>query len=80
MADFVPCDRLLQNAYYSNGVKYETGDMSYIQNAVCHSFCRCSTGSHITIVAHSRSVQIALDAAKQLEAEGVDCEVGLLAI
>jgi len=29
-------------------------------------------------VAHSRSVQIALDAAKQLEAEGVDCEVGLL--
>jgi len=30
-------------------------------------------------VAHSRSVQIALDAAKQLEAEGVDCEVGLLA-
>ncbi|XP_020627005.1 pyruvate dehydrogenase E1 component subunit beta, mitochondrial-like [Orbicella faveolata] len=32
-------------------------------------------GSHITIVAHSRSVQIALDAAKQLEAEGVDCEV-----
>lgn len=34
-------------------------------------------GSHITIVAHSRSVQIALDAAKQLEGEGVDCEVGL---
>jgi len=32
-------------------------------------------GNHITIVAHSRSVQIALDAAKQLEAEGVDCEV-----
>jgi len=27
-------------------------------------------------VAHSRSVQIALDAAKQLEGEGIDCEVG----
>ena len=37
----------------------------------------CALGSHITIVAHSRSVQIALDAAKQLEGEGVDCEVGL---
>ena len=28
-------------------------------------------------MAHSRSVQIALDAAKQLEGEGIDCEVGL---
>ena len=28
-------------------------------------------------MAHSRSVQIALDAAKQLEGEGVDCEVCL---
>lgn len=32
-------------------------------------------GNHITLVAHSRSVQIALDAAKELEGEGVDCEV-----
>ncbi|XP_074612734.1 pyruvate dehydrogenase E1 component subunit beta, mitochondrial-like [Acropora palmata] len=32
-------------------------------------------GSHITLAAHSKSVQLALDAAKQLEAEGVDCEV-----
>ena len=40
-----------------------------------HSYC--ALGNHITIVAHSRSVQIALDAAKQLEGEGVDCEVGL---
>ena len=32
-------------------------------------------GSHITLVAHSRSVQIALEAAKELEAEGIDCEV-----
>lgn len=32
-------------------------------------------GNHITLVAHSKSVQLALDAAKQLEAEGVDCEV-----
>ena len=42
-----------------------------------HSLSFCALGSHITIVAHSRSVQIALDAAKQLEGEGVDCEVGL---
>ena len=41
------------------------------------SLSLCALGSHITIVAHSRSVQIALDAAKQLEGEGVDCEVGL---
>ena len=41
------------------------------------SLSDCALGSHITIVAHSRSVQIALDAAKQLEGEGVDCEVGL---
>lgn len=64
---------------YSNSIKYEIRHIEYIQNTICHSFCHCSTGSHITIVAHSRSVQIALDAAKQLEAEGVDCEVGLLA-
>ena len=59
-------------------LKYETRDKCGIQNTVCHSFCHRPAGSHITIVAHSRSVQIALDAAKQLEAEGVDCEVGLL--
>ncbi|XP_031568644.1 pyruvate dehydrogenase E1 component subunit beta, mitochondrial-like [Actinia tenebrosa] len=32
-------------------------------------------GSHITIVAHSRMVDVSLQAAKQLEAEGIDAEV-----
>merc|ERR1719187_3154675 len=32
-------------------------------------------GSHITLVAHSRAVLLALEAAKALAAEGVECEV-----
>jgi len=32
-------------------------------------------GSHITLVAHSRMVDISLQAAKLLEAEGIDAEV-----
>jgi pyruvate/2-oxoglutarate/acetoin dehydrogenase E1 component len=35
----------------------------------------CSLGSHISIVAHSRMVDISLQAAKLLEAEGIDAEV-----
>lgn len=45
---------------------------------LCWFYFSCflsSVGNHITLVAHSKSVQLALDAAKQLEAEGVDCEV-----
>lgn len=33
-------------------------------------------GNHVTLVAHSRSVGVCLDAAKELEAIGVECEVG----
>jgi pyruvate/2-oxoglutarate/acetoin dehydrogenase E1 component len=32
-------------------------------------------GSHITVVAHSRAVELSLDAAKELAAEGIECEV-----
>jgi pyruvate dehydrogenase E1 component beta subunit len=32
-------------------------------------------GSHITVVAHSRAVELSLDAAKELAGEGVECEV-----
>ena len=34
-----------------------------------------SPGSHLTLVAHSREVGAALEAAKQLEGKGVSCEV-----
>ncbi len=32
-------------------------------------------GKHVTIVAHSRPVGFCLEAAKELEAQGIDCEV-----
>lgn len=32
-------------------------------------------GSHITLVAHSRAVELSLDAAKELAGEGIECEV-----
>lgn len=35
-------------------------------------------GKHVTVVSHSRSVGFCLDAAKQLSAEGIECEVGFL--
>lgn len=35
------------------------------------------SGRHVTIVAHSRSVQTSLEAAQLLEKEDVDCEVRL---
>ena len=34
-----------------------------------------SPGSHLTLVAHSREVGAAIEAAKQLEGKGVSCEV-----
>lgn len=58
-------------------MRYETWRIGYVQNIFSHSLSHFALGNHITIVAHSRSVQIALDAAKQLEGEGVDCEVRL---
>ncbi len=32
-------------------------------------------GSHITLVAHSKAVQVSLDAAELLAKEDIDCEV-----
>lgn len=32
-------------------------------------------GKHITLVAHSKAVELALDAAKELEGKGIECEV-----
>ncbi|XP_031571787.1 pyruvate dehydrogenase E1 component subunit beta, mitochondrial-like [Actinia tenebrosa] len=40
-----------------------------------YAFSIYNPGSHITIVAHSRMVDVSLQAAKQLEAEGIDAEV-----
>ena len=34
-----------------------------------------SPGSHCTLVAHSKAVELCLESAKTLEAEGIDCEV-----
>ena len=34
-------------------------------------------GEDITLVAHSKSVQVALDAAIELEKEDIDCEVSM---
>jgi len=33
------------------------------------------TGSHVTLVSHSRGVQLCLEAAKELSGSGIDCEV-----
>lgn len=33
------------------------------------------SGNHITLVAHSKTVELALEAAKQLAGEGIECEV-----
>ena len=68
---------IASNGSYCGGTRYEIWHIKHVQNIVSHSLSHCALGSHITIVAHSRSVQIALDAAKQLEGEGVDCEVGV---
>lgn len=35
----------------------------------------CTTGKHVTLVSHSRSVGFCLDAAKQLAGLGVEAEV-----
>lgn len=37
-------------------------------------FC-CRAGQHITLVAHSKAVQLCLDAAVELAGQGVECEV-----
>ncbi len=37
-------------------------------------------GSHITLVAHSKAVQVSLDAAELLAKEDIDCEVRILSL
>jgi pyruvate dehydrogenase E1 component beta subunit len=32
-------------------------------------------GTHVTLVAHSKAVELSLDAAKELAGEGIECEV-----
>ena len=39
------------------------------------NFCFIFSGKHVTIVAHSKAVEISLDAAKILAGEGIESEV-----
>ena len=74
----IKCRNIPSNRTYCDGMRYETWHISTFRTYfLILSLSDCALGSHITIVAHTRSVQITLDAAKQLEGEGVDCEVGL---
>lgn len=56
-------------------MRYEIWCIGYVQNIFFYFFFYCVLGNYIIIVVYLRFVQIVLDVVKQLEGEGVDCEV-----